>query len=55
VRQAEAEARACIEGIGLWRTERDERLQLRRRDDKPPVILSGPSLGAMFALGLVKL
>jgi len=54
-RRAEDDARACVEGIGLWRTEWDVRWRLRRRDGKPLVTLSGPSLGAAFALGLAKL
>ena len=54
-RRAEDNARACVEGIGLWRTEWDVRWQLHRRDGKPLVTLSGPSLGAAFALGLAKL
>ncbi len=54
-RQAEENARACVEGIGLWQTEWDVRWQLHRRDGKPLVTLSGPSLGAAFTLGLAKL
>jgi len=54
-RQAEENARAYVEGIGLWRKEWDVRWQLHRRDGKPLVTLSGPSMGAAFVLGLVKL
>jgi len=54
-RQAESHARACVAGMGLWRTEWDVRWHLQRRDGKPLVTLSGPSLGAAFTLGLAKL
>jgi hypothetical protein len=54
-RQAEDEARACVEGTGLWRKDWDVRWRLQRRDGKPLAALSGPSIGAAFALGLAKL
>ena len=54
-RQAEDNARAYVEEIGLWRKEWDVRWQLHRHDGKPLVTLSGPSLGAAFTLGLAKL
>jgi len=54
-RRAEAEARACIEGINLWRKAQDVRWRLQRRDGKPIANLSGPSLGAAFALGIAQL
>ena len=54
-RQTEDNARECLLRMGLWKKERDVRWQLRRRDDKPIVNLTGPSLGAAFALGLGKL
>ncbi len=52
---AQHEAGAWAENTGLWRTDRDVRWQLRRRDGKPLVNLTGPSLGAAFALGIAKL
>jgi len=54
-RQAEDNACAYVKEIGLWRKEWDVRWQLHRRDGKPLVTLSGPSLGAAFTLGLAKL
>ncbi len=54
-RQAEENARFCIEGMGLWRQEWDVRWRLHRRDGKPLLTLAGPSLGAAFALGFAKL
>src|SRR5262245_35024430 len=54
-RQTEDYARECLHRMGLWKKERDVRWQLQRRDDKPIVNLTGPSLGAAFALGLGKL
>jgi hypothetical protein len=53
--QAEDNARACVEGAGLWQKDWDVRWRLQRRDGKPLVTLSGPSMGAAFALGLAKL
>jgi len=53
--QTEDNARECLQRMGLWKRERDVRWQLQRRDDKPVVNLTGPSLGAAFALGLGKL
>ena len=54
-RQAEDHARAYVARTGLWQQEWDVRWQVQRRDGKPLVTLSGPSLGAAFALGLAKL
>ena len=54
-RQAEDNARACVARTGLWQTAWDVRWQLHRNDGKPLVTLSGPSLGAAFALGLANL
>ena len=54
-RQAQDDARAYSEGVGLWQKGRDVRWRLHRRDGKPIINLTGPSIGAPFALGLVKL
>jgi hypothetical protein len=53
----EAEVNACttIKAMGLWPPTSDVRWSLQRRDSKPVANLSGPSLGAAFALGLSKL
>ena len=53
--QAEENACAYVKELGLWRKECDVRWRLHRRDGKPFVTLSGPSLGAAFTLGLAKL
>jgi hypothetical protein len=54
-RRAEDEARVCGEEVELWQKGRDVRWRLQRRDGKPIVNLTGPSLGAAFTLGIVKL
>jgi hypothetical protein len=54
-RQAEENARACVAGIALQQDHCDVRWWLQRRDGKAVVNLSGPSLGAAFALGIGKL
>jgi hypothetical protein len=54
-RQAEENARACVAGIALQENHHDVRWWLQRRDGKAIVNLSGPSLGAAFALGIGKL
>jgi hypothetical protein len=54
-RQAEENARACVAGIALQQNHHDVRWRLQRRDGKAIVNLSGPSLGAAFALGIGKL
>jgi hypothetical protein len=53
--QAEANAGAAISAAGLWTPDTDVRWRLQRRDGKPLTSLSGPSLGAAFALGVSKL
>jgi len=54
-RRAEANARGCLAETGLWQKGWDVRWQLQRRDGKPLFNLTGPSLGAAFALGIGKL
>lgn len=54
-RQAEDNARACLEQTSFADTHKDVRWRLQRRDNKPLTSLSGPSMGAAFALGLGKL
>jgi hypothetical protein len=54
-RRAEEHARSYIESIGLSQQSRDIRWRLRRNDGLPLVNLSGPSMGAAFALGIGKL
>ncbi len=53
----ESEVNACraVKTLGLWPPAHDVRWSLQRRDGKPVTTLSGPSLGAAFALGLGKL
>jgi len=53
--QAEDNARTYVAGAGLWQEDRDVRWRLQRRDGKPLANLTGPSLGAAFALGIGKL
>jgi hypothetical protein len=54
-RQTEDNARECLQRMELWKREWNVRWRLQRHDDKPVVNLTGPSLGAAFALGLGKL
>lgn len=54
-RQAEDNARTYVMGTGIWRADWDVRWRLQRRDGKPLANLTGPSLGAAFALGVEKL
>lgn len=54
-RQAEDNARAYLEQTSFADTHKDVRWRLQRRDNKPLTSLSGPSLGAAFALGIGKL
>jgi len=54
-RRAEYEARVYGEEVGLWQKGRDVRWRLQRCDGKPIVNLTGPSIGAAAALGIVKL
>lgn len=53
--EAENNARACVIDSQLWRHAHDVRWRLQRLDGKPLANLSGPSLGAAFALGIGKL
>jgi len=53
--EAEVNACAAIKAMGLWLSTHDVRWSLQRRDSKPVATLSGPSMGAAFALGLGKL
>ncbi len=54
-RQAEDNARAALAQTGFADHHHDVRWRLQRRDNKPLTSLSGPSLGAAFALGIGKL
>ena len=55
-RQAEADARAYVDSQGLWARDKDVRWRLTRPFDNRPIRrLTGPSMGAAFALGLSKL
>ncbi len=54
-RQAEDNARAALEHTSFVDRHTDVRWRLHRRDAKPLTSLSGPSLGAAFALGIGKL
>jgi hypothetical protein len=54
-RQAEDNARASLAQARHADHHRDVRWRLQRRDNKPLTSLSGPSLGAAFALGIEKL
>jgi hypothetical protein len=55
-RQAEHEAHAYVEGLGMWPEGRDVRWRLTRPFDNRPVRrLMGGSMGAAFVLGLSKL
>ena len=54
-RQAEGNARAYLEQTSFVGKHKDVRWRLQRRDNKPLTSLSGPSLGAAFALGIGKL
>jgi hypothetical protein len=53
--QAEQHARAYLTSASIEPTDCDVRWRLQRHDKKPIVNLSGPSLGAAFALGMAKL
>lgn len=53
-RQAEENARALTQA-SFADHHHDIRWRLQRRDNKPLASLSGPSLGAAFALGIGKL
>lgn len=53
--QAETQASAATHASGIWSTRHDVRWQLHRRDGRPLTTLSGPSMGAAFALGISKL
>jgi hypothetical protein len=53
--QAEQRARAYLTSVSIEPADCDIRWRLRRHDKKPIVNLSGPSLGAAFALGMAKL
>lgn len=53
--QAENDAREWLEHAGLAPEKHDIRWQLQRHDGKPFVNLTGPSMGAAFALGMAKL
>lgn len=54
-RQAEDNARTYLEQTSFADTHKDIRWRLQRHDNKPLTSLSGPSLGAAFALGVSKL
>jgi hypothetical protein len=54
-RQAEDNARAYLEQTSFVDIHKDIRWRLQRRDNRPLTSLSGPSLGAAFALGIGKL
>jgi hypothetical protein len=54
-RQAEDNARAALAQTSFADHHQDVRWRLQRRDNKPLTSLSGPSLGAAFALGIGKL
>jgi len=54
-RQAEDNARAYFEQTSFADKHKDVRWRLQRRDHKPLTNLSGPSMGAAFALGIGKL
>jgi hypothetical protein len=54
-RQAEDNARVYLEQTSFADQHKDVRWRLRRRDHKPLTSLSGPSMGAAFALGIGKL
>lgn len=54
-RQAEENAHGCSAGTELWHKGWDVRWRLQRRDGKALFNLTGPSLGAAFALGIGKL
>ncbi len=54
-RQAEDNARAYLEQTSFANKHKDVRWRLQRRDNKPLTSLSGPSMGAAFALGIGKL
>jgi hypothetical protein len=53
--QAEENARSTLQTTRLWSPVYDIRWSLTRRDGKPVTNLSGPSMGAAFALGMGKL
>jgi hypothetical protein len=54
-RQAEDNARTALAQTSFVDRHQDVRWRLQRRDNKPLTSLSGPSLGAAFALGIGKL
>lgn len=54
-RQAEDNARASLEQTSVAYKHQDVRWRLQRHDNKPLTSLSGPSMGAAFALGIGKL
>ena len=54
-RQAEDNARVYLEQTSFADQHKDVRWRLQRRDHKPLTSLSGPSMGAAFALGIGKL
>jgi hypothetical protein len=53
--QAEATACAALQATPFWSHHHDVRWRLQRRDGKPVTNLSGPSMGAAFALGMGRL
>jgi hypothetical protein len=53
--QAQDDARTCVEEAAPWLKSREVRWRLQRHDGKPVVHLTGPSMGAAFALGMAKL
>ncbi|MGE4093645.1 MAG: SUMF1/EgtB/PvdO family nonheme iron enzyme [Candidatus Binatia bacterium] len=53
--EAEHAAGEYLESMGLWTTGLDVHWQLERRDGKPINSLTGPSMGAAFALGMARL
>jgi hypothetical protein len=54
-RQAAENARKYLTGQGHWKESQDVRWRLERQRRQPISALSGPSLGAAFALGMEKL
>lgn len=54
-RHAENQAGTWSTSILMWRQDQDIRWRLHRQDGKPLTSLTGPSLGAAFALGIAKL